>query len=413
MKTTGLILIALFYSLNGYTQLDTLRLKKLNPDSVKTKPTVIDSSKQKDVEDLLLKIFSNSKTINKKPTDKKLNISIVPFVGYSLTTGIAADLPGNVAFFTSANHDENISVIQGDLSYDIKTQKIFVSRSEIWTNKNHFKLTSDIRWMQFPENTYGIGTATKPNDADPLVFNWVKVYATVYKKIVPRSNYFFGLGYNLDYHYNIKQTVNVNKTITDFDTYGGAAKTTSSGLNLNFLYDTRANGINPLQGTYANVGITQNLSILGSNSNWESIQLDFRKYLKVSRYSNNVLAIWAFVWLTKGNPPYLDLPYTGGDTFNNTGRGYIQGRFTGKNMLYIETEYRFGILKNGLLGGVVFTNAESLTEYPSNSFKYVAPAAGAGIRIKINKHSNTNVAIDYGYGIYHSHGLFVNLGEVF
>ena len=80
MKTTGLILIALFYSLNGYTQLDTLRLKKLNPDSVKTKPTVIDSSKQKDVEDLLLKIFSNSKTINKKPTDKKLNISIVPFV---------------------------------------------------------------------------------------------------------------------------------------------------------------------------------------------------------------------------------------------------------------------------------------------------------------------------------------------
>jgi len=126
LKTTGLILIALFYSLNGYTQLDTLRLKKLNPDSVKTKPTVIDSSKQKDVEDLLLKIFSNSKTINKKPTDKKLNISIVPFVGYSLTTGIAADLPGNVAFFTSANHDENISVIQGDLSYDIKTQKIFV-----------------------------------------------------------------------------------------------------------------------------------------------------------------------------------------------------------------------------------------------------------------------------------------------
>jgi hypothetical protein len=90
--------------------------------------------------------------------------------------------------------------------------------------------------------------------------------------------------------------------------------------------------------------------------------------------------------------------------YNNSGRGYAEGRFRGKDMFYIESEYRFGITKNGLLGGVIFANGESLTGYPSNNFQKIAPATGAGIR---------NIAIDYGAGIDHSHGFFVNLGEMF
>ena len=54
-----------------------------------------------------------------------------------------------------------------------------------------------------------------------------------------------------------------------------------------------------------------------------------------------------------------------------------------------------------------------VTEFETNRFKKIAPAAGTGLRIKINKHSNTNVAIDYGCGIEGSRGFFVNLGEAF
>jgi len=64
-----------------------------------------------------------------------------------------------------------------------------------------------------------------------------------------------------------------------------------------------------------------------------------------------------------GNPPYLDLPSTGWDTYSNTGRGFIQGRYRRKNMVYLEAEYRFKVSKSGLLGGVVFANAQSLTEW--------------------------------------------------
>ncbi len=81
--------------------------------------------------------------------------------------------------------------------------------------------------------------------------------------------------------------------------------------------------------------------------------------------------------------------------------------------MYLEAEYRFGILKNGLLGGVVFTNAQSVTDWPSNKFTTIYPAAGAGIRIKLNRHSAANLSIDYAIGIGGSNGIFINLGEVF
>jgi hypothetical protein len=82
-------------------------------------------------------------------------------------------------------------------------------------------------------------------------------------------------------------------------------------------------------------------------------------------------------------------------------------------MLYLESEYRFGITKNGLFGGVLFANAQSFSGAPSMRLQSVQPGAGAGIRIKLNKKSNTNIAIDYGFGTQGSQGLFVNVGEVF
>jgi len=103
----------------------------------------------------------------------------------------------------------------------------------------------------------------------------------------------------------------------------------------------------------------------------------------------------------------------GWDSYNNTGRGYAQGRFRGKSMVYLESEYRFVLTDNGLLGGVVFGNAESFSEWPSNKFGSLQPGYGLGIRIKLNKHSSTSLAIDYGFGNDDSKGFYFNLGEVF
>jgi len=369
-----------------------------------------DSVTQKDITDIF-PWNPDRKAFDKRKLPGNTYYSLVPYAGYTLSTGFAIDISSNVSFYTNPFRNENLSVIATDIGYDSKSQKVFLTRSEIWTAENNYKIVSDARWEKYPVNTYGLGTFTTFAQNNNLDFNYLRVYETVLKKIAP--GYYAGIGYNLDYHYNISAGGNLDNPVSDFMKYGQTARSASSGVNFNFLFDNRKNPLNPLSGAYASVIYRQNLTFLGSDANWRSLQFDLRKYIKLSPQSNNVLAFWSMVTFTSGNAPYLDLPATGGDMYNNSGRGYAIGRYRGTNMLYLEAEYRFGITRNGLLGGVVFANGESFSEYHSNAFEMIAPAAGTGIRIKLNKHSNTNIGIDYGVGIMGSRGFFVNLGEVF
>lgn len=346
---------------------------------------------------------------NKKA--RRLNFALIPTVGYTLSTGFALVMSGNVAFYTSTDHHENLSAIESDLAYDTKAQQLSITRSEIWAPDNAFKFVSDVRWEHFPTQTYGLGSLSTQAEQLNINYNFFRFYGTFYKPV--GDDFYLGAGYNLDYHYNFSPGKSTGSSTADLQQYGLTSNSTSSGFNLDVLFDNRRNALNPLGGSYLNFMFSQNLTFLGSNSNWEAFQLDIRKYFRLSENSNNVLAFWSLTWLTNGHAPYLDLPANGEDMYSNTGRGYAQARFRGKDMLYLESEYRFGITNNGLFGGVLFANCETFAGYPTASFQKLIPAAGTGLRIKINKHSDTNACIDYGIGTNGSHGFFVNLGEVF
>jgi hypothetical protein len=403
-----LILTALIFTFFGVAaQQDTSSLRKNNSSGQPA--SIIDSAKQRDVIDYLLKIIRRDTAGKSRLHAKRLVFSVVPAVGLSLTTGFAADITANMAFYTSADHSNNLSAIDLETVYDTKDQKIFASRSEIWYDKNNYKLITDVRWEAYPIDTYGLGSSTTTATTNPLVYNYARLYGTFFKKIA--GDFYGGLGYDLDYHYNITQAGTANNSISDYTKYGFNATSTSSGLVLNLLFDNRKNPINPLNGGYASLIYRNNFAFLGSDSHWQELSMDLRRYFRVSSNNYNVIALWSIMAFTNGNVPYLDLPYTASDTYNNSGRGYPEQRFRGKDEFYLEGEFRFGILKNGLIGGVVFTNAESFSGL-NGGFQTFAPAAGTGIRIKINKHSDTNVCIDYAYGI-NSRGIFVNLGENF
>ena len=393
-----------------FSQKDTLSAKS---PLVKNGEAVIDSTKQVDAIDIIREIINKNNSPNSRLHAKKLVFSVVPAIGYSLSSGFAADITANVAFYTTKNHNTNLSAIDLEAVVDTKDQKIFASRSEIWFNNNDYKFISDVRWEKYPIDTYGLGIADASNAKDnPIVYNYYRTYATIFKRI--EGALYGGIGYDFDYHYNITQTGNADGTVSDFTKYGFKPQSTSSGPVINLLFDNRLNPINPLNGAYVSVIYRDNFTFFGSDSHWQELAFDLRKYFKVSPgRNNNILAFWSILQFTNGNVPYLDLPATATDTYDNSGRGYPEQRFRGKDELYLEAEFRFGITKNGLLGGVLFSNAETFTEYGTGNFAKVAPAIGTGIRVKVNKHSNTNVCLDYAYGIYGSKGLFVNLGEDF
>lgn len=343
---------------------------------------------------------------------KRLHFSGAPSLEYTLTTGLAASVSGSLAFYTSGNKLTNISSILTAVYYTQNNQFFIPVQSSVWTKNNKFNLLGDYRFYKFPQDTYGFGGYTSLSDGYIVNYNYVRMYQSALKNVA--KNLYIGFGFQFDYHWNISEELTpTTKTPTDFEKYGFSNTSTSSGIALDFLYDTRKNSLNPEGGSfYSNIVFRQNLSILGSNTNWNSLLVDVRKYIKVS--DRNILAFWSYNYFSlSGNPPYLDLPGTASDTYSNTGRGYIQDRFIGKNMVDLEAEFRYAITRNGLLGGVIFANAESLSELNSNRFEVISPAIGAGLRIKFNKFSHTNICIDYGIGMNGSRGLFTNLGEVF
>ncbi|HEV7380957.1 MAG TPA: hypothetical protein VGN64_14255 [Dyadobacter sp.] len=340
---------------------------------------------------------------------RKVNFSVVPAIGYTLSTGFVGLASANAAFHLSEDASAvNLSSVSVSVNYSQYGQLTIPIQTNIWTKENRYNIVTDWRYFKYPQDTYGLGGNSLEENASKLVYSHIRLHQLVLKRVA--GSFYAGVGYMLDKRWKIREE-GFNE---DVAAYGLPAKSMSSGLLLSALFDNRKNSINPEGGFYGNIRYRINQKFLGSDTNWESLVMEFRKYINFPAGSKNTLALWNLNWLTlSGKPPYLDLPSTAWDVTNNTGRGYIQGRFRSPQMLYVESEYRFALTQNGLLGGVVFANAQSFSNWPSKRFNRVAPGAGLGLRLKVNKASRTNVGIDYAFGAKGSRGVFVNLGEIF
>ncbi len=369
---------------------------------------------QKDVIDLAYSLLKKQRP---QPTGETrepgIRWAVVPGVGYTLPNGLILALSTNGAFFTSTLPAQNQSIVYTSFAITSKSQATITHQHNIWGRGNRVIFSGDHRYWIYPQETFGLGGRTTLSDARLLNYRLLKISEYVYCQLT--GDWYGGGGYVFTYNHRIRPEGEPDGGTADFLLYGGEEATTSSGLAAALLYDSRRNQNNPVAGgRYLSLQALQNFRWLGSNRAWQSLLLDTRAYLGLGRRKKNKLALWALGWAAfNSSPPYLDLPATAWDVNYNSGRGYTQGRFRGKNLLYGEAEYRVTLTRNGLFGAVVFANAQSVSDWPSNRLTRIHPAAGGGVRIKFNKKSNTNVAIDYGFGADGSRGLFVNLGEVF
>ena len=367
---------------------------------------------QKDVVDIFQELLSRE--LRKDSASMKDNgpfFSLIPVVGYSLHTGLTGVIATSTTFYSDNERKKNSRILING-NYSVYHQYWFTVISNIFFEKLKLHLTGDTRYYKFPTITYGLGPKSTFSNPLHIDYSYLRFYQVAFREIAP--NLFVGMGYNLDLHWNIEADSVPGSDLDQFVRYQKGNQSISSGISLNIQYDNRKNAVNPQNGIYANIQVRPKLTFLGSNKNWQSLLIDIRRYVKLPVSSNNILAFWSYNVITlSGTPPYLDLPSIGWDNYSTTGRGYAPGRYTGRNLIYFESEYRFSITGNGLLGGVIFGNAQSIPNSISDNIRPIIPGAGFGLRIKINKYSGTNLAIDYGFGIRGSHGFFFNMGEVF
>lgn len=401
-----------------------------------------------DLIDLLRSKHKKQSLENAAPRKGKLILFAVPALGSNPSMGSFFGLASTAAVYLGEPSNTNISSLSASVLVTTKEQLLVNLKGTIMTPGNDWEFLLDTRYLIYTEDTYGLGTdnlqpvrsgwnigginTTGVPGAQPMEFDHIRFHLTGLKQL---HNYLYGgIGYHLDYHYNI------NDLLLDLDAdsvvvtshYGynsyyefPADTYVTSGVSFNIAVDSRDHTVSPYKGQFLQLAYRINRKALGSEQNGQTLYLEMRKYFSLSGPSpKHLIGLWGIGQFNlQGRLPYLDLPASGYDMRNRIGKGYVAGRFRGEDWITLETEYRFPITRNGLLGGVLFANATTMsrpeitvlgeTTARLKLFEAIRPAGGFGARIQLNKSGRLNVTMDMAFGQEGSKGFYFSVGETF
>ncbi len=431
-----LLLLVLFISIKSfaYSQVGA-PADSLKADSLRAKARIVQNranniNKQYDFGDLGRNILHPKKKAD--TLHKGSGITIVPNVAANPTIG--GQLGIKAVAGKRLGDDPNTLLSVGATSASITTKGIiyFYVNHNIFTPGNKWNIQGNFVVAKTVTPDYGVGigrdiTGESPTD-EVLVNPDRKVYPIhsyylnfrekIYKEV--EKNLFLGAGLEFNVRRDItnKDTVNNATPSSVYNNQHGLPQDhySADGFLFNVQYTTRDNPNRAYKGIYFDAGFRINQTWIGSTKNSVQFTTDLRKYISLSDESpETVLALWNWgSYLLSGTLPYLELPGTARDVTFRSGRGYTSQYFKGTEFNDTEAEFRFPILPNKFISGVVFGNMQSANdEQGTKLFQVFQPGYGAGLRVLFNKVTRTNLALDYAFGRYGNKGFFLNLNEAF
>ena len=431
-----LIIFCLFVNIGGlaYGQVnspvDSLKADSLAAKGKKVQKPAVDLSKQYDFGDVIRNIIHPHKKAD--ISHRGSGITIVPNVAANPTIG--GQLGIKAVAGRKLGDDPNTLLSVGATSASITTKGIiyFYINHNIFTPGNKWNLQGNIVVSKSvtPDVGFGIGRGKDDGNAAETVLAdpTRKVYAIhsiyfnfrekIYKEVA--KSLFLGAGASFEIRRDIKIKDTINNA-TPYSVYNNQHgfpmdHYSAAGFLFNIEYITRDNPNRAYKGIYFDAGIRVNQTWIGSTKNSMQFTTDFRKYFSLSDASpETVLALWNWgSYLLSGSIPSLELPGTSRDGSFRSGRGYTSQYFKGTKFNDTEAEFRFPILSNKFVSGVVFGNMQTANdEQGTKLFQVFQPGYGAGLRVLFNKVTRTNLALDYAFGKFGSKGFFLNLNEAF
>lgn len=387
----------------------------------------------KDIMDIIKGLFKEEE----KPAEdlQAPSISLLPIIGYNPSFG--AVLGANMVIGQQKGDPANTgySVYALGLTYGSKGILTLQARHNVFMSANKWNFQGNWQFSKYGLIDHGLGTdndvycstafiindypVTLADSTFPIRYNYIRLLEKAYRKIGAHT--FAGLGLSLDIYDQISDVRLSDSTLTPHQIYSTVhgydpKKYSANGLLLAFQFNNREHPIRSYGGIYFDVQVRFDQKWMGSTSNSTQIMYDFRKYWSLSkRNPEHVIAFWHWAsYLMSGDVPYLELPYTGSDTYNRSGRAYTIGYFRGPSYGYFETEYRYPITRNKLISGIVFMNLQSAADGMNEGiYRSWRVGGGAGFRFLFQKHSRSAVCVDFSHGECGSNGVFFGLNEVF
>ena len=229
-------------------------------DSINNKKVFV----QQDIKDWLVQ----KKWVKKKP-EKNNFLLFIPIIASNPSAGLIFGTGISYAFKANPA-DSRYSSISANATYSTKKQVNLNVKSNVFKVHEKLLLNGDWRYMVFTEATYGLGTNRKGDSSgynvdingintseeafsQTMRYNHYRIHETASWLLFP--NFFAGLGFHFDRHDNIEDEkldaghpdssyhyqYNVKH---GFDPKGY----NTSGLSVNFLYDSRDNQVYAYKG---------------------------------------------------------------------------------------------------------------------------------------------------------------------
>jgi outer membrane protein assembly factor BamA len=221
------------------------------------------------------------------------------------------------------------------------------------------------------------------------------------------GNLFLGAGVDYQRVFNIEYIAggyfdrDLVKGVYDQKSY------TVFGYSLFINQDSRNHAYVPDRGELFRVRFSNFNKSLGSDYNFQTLEIDYRKFIKVTKRS--VLAIQSLNTFNFGDVPYRNLAILGG---NNMMRGYWAGRYRDLKFMGVQAEYRFPI--KGRVGAVAFLGAGQVANnFGELSFDRLKPSIGTGLRVAVLKQDKLNLRFDVAAGSGGSINYYIVLAESF
>jgi hypothetical protein len=343
----------------------------------------------------------------------RFHLAPLPFVVANPLLGAGGGL-AVVGGFRLGGPETSFSRFEASGFLTTNHQEGLLVRSEVRLPSNEWILSGDWGVGRFPNPAWGLGGDTHLSDRTVVQRRQVQLHETVYRLLT--GHLYAGAGWFVDDFFDIVDLRAEAGKATPFSAYpwGTRGRSLSSGLTLNLLWDGRDSLVRPTRGSYLLARFRLEPATLGSDDDWGSFYLDGRTYLAIPG-RRDVLALWAFVWSTYGQTPYLLLPQVGADPEHRSGRGMVEGRYAAMDLAYAEVEYRAHLWR--ALGAVAAVNLVAPSErgpgHGGLDFRTVHGAVAGGLRVLLDRSSGANLVLDVGWEPGGRVGFYLNANETF
>jgi len=352
-----------------------------------------------------LTVYPNKKAVERDSTIYPSKAIFTPIVSFAPETSLSFGVGMKGLFkLKGSGPDTRTSNIPITAQYTLENKYLFYSGFQIFFPGERYILAGNLRVQSFPSLYFGVGQDAPESNEEKFSYSRI-LFEPIFLKNLFIPKFYMGGGFRYSKVGNVEAEPG---GLLENSEQPGALGSTSSGLQLAMIYDSRDNLLNAKKGVY--IAITHGFygKFMGSTQGYGLTRFDLRYYMQPLQSPNSVLAFQFRTHFSYGDTPLQELGRFGG---SSTMRGYFEGRYTDRDLFATQVEWRqkltprWGVTAFVGFGGV----APTLNQF---SIDKTHPAVGVGVRFLIDKKEDLNLRLDFGFGQKKVKNYF-NIAEAF